>query len=249
MPHEPRVSAKQDALASVAMHVVLPAPSDDASSAMMLGVGPQEVPTLPSISEVAIGASDGTFSNEMPREVAGGSTETKFFGVQGTGQAVIYVCDASGSMLGTNELVTGQLQRAVLALHKSQLFNVIFFSGRGGPVLFDARAVVPANAGNKLAACTFAKRYNCGGNTKGLPAIRAALQRNPDVMYLVTDGDFDDSDAIISTIKSMNGDGFTKINVILVSGAAKHDPAGHKFLTRIAEENGGTCRIVDPNSF
>jgi len=115
-------------------------------------------------------------------------------------------------------------------------------------VVFDARDMIPADANNKLAACGFAKRYSCGGNSKGLPAIRSALQRNPDLMYLVTDGDFDDSDAIISTIRSMNHDCFTKINVILVSGAAQQDPASYKFLKQIADENGGTCRIVNPNS-
>jgi hypothetical protein len=134
-------------------------------------------------------------------------------------------------------------------MHASQVFNVIFFSGRGAPVVFDARDMIPADADNKLAACGFAKRYSCGGNSKGLPAIRSALQRNPDLMYLVTDGDFDDSDAILATIRSMNADHFTKINVILVSGAAKNDPDSYKFLKQVAEENGGTCRVVDPNAF
>ena len=108
--------------------------------------------------------------------------------------------------------------------------------------------MVSADAHNKLAACGFAKRYSCKGNTKGLPAIRAALERNPDLIYLVTDGDFDDSEAIMTTIRSMNADRFTRINVILVSGAAGADPSGHKVLQQIATENGGTCRVVNPNS-
>jgi hypothetical protein len=46
----------------------------------------------------------------------------------------------------------------------------------------------------------------------------------------------------------MNADRFTTIHIILVSGAAMHDPGSYKFLKQIADENGGTCRIVDPNA-
>jgi hypothetical protein len=246
MPHEPRAAAQQDSAAEISSTVALP-PTETDSNPVMLGVGPQTVPTLPSKRAAGDGSGTST-ATDSPTQSSAGQAEAKFFGVPGTGQAVVYVCDASGSMLGTNDVIISQLQRALLAMHSSQVFNVIFFSGRSAPLAFDARQMVPADANNKLAACAFAKRYSCGGNSKGLPAIRSALQRNPDLMYLVTDGDFDDSAAIVSTIRSMNHDGFTKINVILISGAAQADASSYKVLKQIAEENGGTCRIVNPNS-
>ncbi|MBC8107475.1 MAG: hypothetical protein H7Z14_12855 [Anaerolineae bacterium] len=245
MPHDPNVSAEPENPADLTSSAMLP-PSDSDETALMIGVGPQSVALLPVKAQPPDGSTAVT-SPDAPAKVAAGANEAKFFGVQGTGQAVVYVCDASGSMMGTNDVIVNQLQRALLAMHSTQVFNVIFFSGRSKPVVFDARDMIPADANNKLAACGFAKRYSCGGNSKGLPAIRSALQRNPDLMYLVTDGDFDDSDAIISTIRTMNHDGFTKINVILVSGA-QQDPSGYRFLKQIADENGGTCRIVNPNS-
>lgn len=238
VPHEPEVIEQGGA----AIPASLSLPTDEsATDAIMLGVGAQALPTLASSD-----GSMGTPTETRAKQISGASTAT-FFGVRGTGQAIVYVCDASGSMMGTNELIINQLQRSLLAMDASQVFNVSFFSGRGAPVVFDARDMIPADANNKLAACAFAKRYSCGGNSRGLPAIKAALKRNPDVTYLVTDGDFDDSDEILVTIRAMNGDGFTKINVILVSGAAKNDPTNYKFLKQIADENGGTCRVVDPN--
>lgn len=217
--------------------------SRDDSPVAMFGIGPQ---ALADSSAGDYGSVDRT-SSATPARTSPGATEAKFFGVPGTGQAVVYVCDASGSMTGTGEIVVSQLQRALLAMHQTQVFNVIFFSGRRGPVAFDARDMIPADANSKLSACGFVKRYACAGNSVGLPAIRSALERNPDLMYLVTDGDFDDSDQILATIRRMNADHFTTINVILVSGSAQSDPSSYKFLQQIASENGGTCRVIDPN--
>ena len=233
MPNEPQLTGQETTASGDSLRL----PNDRESEPLMFGIGANE----------SIGAPHVRSASESPAKVSTGATEARFFGVAGTGQAVVYVCDASGSMMATSDVMVSQLQRALLAMHASQVFNVIFFSGNRSPVAFDARNVVPADADNKLAAFGFAKRYSCGGNSRGLAAITSALSRNPDLIYLVTDGDFDDSDSILATIRSMNADRFTTINVILVSGAAGNDPDSYKFLKQIADENGGTCRIVDPN--
>ena len=130
----------------------------------------------------------------------------------------------------------------------TQMFNVIFFSGTNvAPTQFDPRPFSQADAASKLAACDFAKNYSCHGQTHAMPALQSALANNPDMLYLVSDGDLDDPSQVLKMVREMNADKSTRINVIIISAAPTDVMSAYRALTTLAEETSGSCRVIDPS--
>jgi hypothetical protein len=86
----------------------------EARGAVVLGVSPDASGVLALKTDHA-----GTRSSvgvSQAQQATAPATDAKFFGIRGNARSVIYLCDASGSMLGTDETISTQLQRAVISL-------------------------------------------------------------------------------------------------------------------------------------
>lgn len=177
------------------------------------------------------------------RDLAGGGPVGSLWGV-GEGQrarSIVYVMDRSGSMSDTFNLLQRELMRAIGSLERDQLFEVLWFN-EGKPTELFAR-LRPASMENKERAFAAIGRIVPSGQTEPIPAIRIGLGYKPDVLFLLSDGDFgEENKNIVRTIKQRNKNLQTTINTILFVYDTMGE--GERVLRSIAESNGGVYKHV-----
>ena len=178
----------------------------------------------------------------------------KVFGHGGNAMRIVYICDASGSMLTKMDLLKLELFKSVGQLLPVQAFDVVFFQDSAhNPrnYLSLSDDLVMATADNKRSLNSFLQDIEGQGSTHVIPALRAAfhMQTKPDLVYLLTDGAFEDegAPAVIAAINQLNPDKQVKINTILFLGSEidpdeLKDAAGA--MKTIAQNNGGVYTQV-----
>ena len=181
----------------------------------------------------------------------GGGTGPKsaFMGVGGNARLICYVCDASASMLGRkHDALVRAIERSVNDLRPSQAFSIIFLRGEDHP-LRSSDSLVLANGDNKTKAFEFIRNMRLGPGSRPNPSIELAFKQNPELIYLLTDGDFDDSrDSTMALLRKLNPKKTVKINTILFIShedeSSKAVEEGENTLQQIAKENGGVFKRV-----
>jgi hypothetical protein len=177
------------------------------------------------------------------RDLAGGGPVGSLWGV-GEGQrarSIVYVMDRSGSMSDTFGLLQRELKRAIGSLERDQLFEVIWFN-EGKPTELFSR-MKPASLANKQHAFAAIGRIVPSGQTEPVVAIRLGLGYKPDVLFLLSDGDFgEENKNIIRTIRQFNKNRVTTINTILFVYDTMGE--GERVLRAIAESSGGVYKHV-----
>lgn len=171
---------------------------------------------------------------------SGGGGGAEFFGVKSKGSRIVYVVDRSSSMEGAAfEKACRELLGSLQRLKPRQKFYVIFFSDRDYPmysVLAPERELVAATRENKQRATAWIENMEVWGGTYPDGALVRALELEPDVIYFLTDGDFESS--VVDMIRDCN-QRRTVINTV----AFMHQ-AGEPLLKQIARENRGEYRFV-----
>lgn len=192
------------------------------------------------LSIVGIGGGGGDFS-KYGLDV-GGEMGAEFFGLGRTArgvQKIVYVVDRSGSMADTFEVVRQELRRSIGELRRSQKFHVIFFNA-GEPLENPPRRLVSGIAAHKHELFEFLGKVTTGGSTDPSAAMRRALSLEPDVIYFLTDGEFEK--ALIPRLDEWNKARRTRIFTIAFFGSG-----GAALLEQIAREHGGEYRFVTEN--
>jgi hypothetical protein len=163
---------------------------------------------------------------------------------------IVFVCDASGAMINKMPIVKEQLTKAFLGLKPNQSFEIIFFQDRRFDSFMKfshANSLVPANPEGKRKAADFLLGVTTTGTSDPIPAIIAGFKTRPQLMYLLTDGDFPDNNAILKTIrdlqKPLGASEKVTINTIFF-GDGDNDKAFKEVLRTIANESGGSFRQV-----
>lgn len=159
---------------------------------------------------------------------------------------IVYVCDASGSMLNTFDSLRTELRKSIDGLRAVQSFNVIFFQNQNYSTI-DKSGLVPAVPANKRRAYDFLDNSCVGGQTDPIAALELAFAQKPELIFLLTDGDFSGSgnDAVVAFCKQRAGG--VKINTIAFLGKDRQDPQQLSFvraLETIAKNSGGRFRYV-----
>jgi hypothetical protein len=167
-----------------------------------------------------------------------------FFGVGGGGdegeaaeaRKIVYIVDRSGSMTDSMDFVKYELKRSIGELDEAHEFHVIFYSS-GPPVEMPTRRLVNATERNKQLAFEFVDSIIPQGETDPSKALERAFSGNPDLIYLLTDGEFDKG--IIDLVKRLNVGAKVTVHTIgfLYS-------TGEAVLKQIAKENGGNYKFV-----
>jgi hypothetical protein len=160
--------------------------------------------------------------------------------IPGNAQKVVFLCDASGSMLSVFAQLKQQLRTSIsdLKLADGQSFNVIFFSDDNVSPLFKDGPQIATDANKKL-AMDFIDSAVATGGTQPLPAIKLAMSQHPELIYLLTDG-FDqtaDFGQVTRAFTDGNTDGKTHINCIFLQ--ADEDPKLEAVLKEIASDGHG----------
>jgi len=159
-----------------------------------------------------------------------------FFGAGGEANKIVYVVDRSGSMTDSIDYVKFELKRSIGELGEEKEFHVVFYSS-GPPVEMPTRRLVNATERNKQLAFEFIDGIIAEGETDPSKALERAFNVKPELIYLLTDGEFDK--AIVGLTKKLNvGDQVTVHTIGFLYRM------GEQVLKQIAEENGGNYKFV-----
>lgn len=138
----------------------------------------------------ATGAGNGSGSG------TGDGSGGKFFGSRPPGKSFVFVVDCSGSMNHPREgfaktrfqAVRIELVKSIAAMDKDMKFFVIFFNHQPHPM--PARSLQSALPEIQKRFLEWTAKRQAGGGTDPRAALLQALRLQPDVIYLLTDGDF-----------------------------------------------------------
>jgi len=177
----------------------------------------------------------------------GGGTGDSIFQPDSTEHAarkIVWVCDASGSMMDNFDTLKNELCFAVARLKPVQAFNVIFFQD-GDAATVSTNGLLMANPANKQRAFTFLDDTSLGSNSDPIPGLKLAFKQNPEMIWLLTDGEFPNNAEVLSCIRMLNRDKSVAINTIAFAGAGEEDELYVKTLRQIASENGGAFSLAE----
>ena len=160
----------------------------------------------------------------------GAGTETEI------AHKIVYVVDRSGSMTDSIAYVKFELKRSIGELGEDTEFHVIFYSS-GPPVEMPTRRLVAATERNKQLAFEFIDGIIPQGETDPSKALDRAFAVGPELIFLLTDGEFDR--AIIDLVKRSNVG--TKVTVHTIGFLYR---TGEAVLKEIAEQNNGNYKFV-----
>jgi hypothetical protein len=175
----------------------------------------------------------------IPGGGGGIGPKSPFMGVSGNAMQVVYLCDSSGSMMNKFDTLRQELRKAADGLKPIQSFDIIFFSEDKFVALDKQLMLAVPEAKRK--AYDFLDKTAPHGSSDPIPGLTAAFAAKPQLIYILTDGDFPNNDQVIAEIRRLNKDKKVKINTIAFMDRGE---AYEKLLKQIADENGGLFKFV-----
>lgn len=167
---------------------------------------------------------------------------------------VVFICDVSDStsrdlanlkleMIRTIEQMPRlEIPRPGLPPHK-HLFSILAFGGDHVQAWRPGRWM-PVSPETCASASEFVQSLATSGWDDPVPALRYAVGQHPDLLYLVTSGDFSDPNGVASLLRQINTGHQTKVNCIHFSSGNSSDAVVRERLLAIARENGGVYKFV-----
>ena len=222
----------------------------DAEGPVIIGIGPGGLGG----GGAGVGSGKAGGGELAPFGIPGGGggigIKSRFLGTGGNARRVVFVCDASGSMLSVFDDLRRQLRSSIEKLRPNQSFNVMFFKEQTVAAV-DRNVLVMATADNKRKAFDFLDKMYVSSSTNPLPALELAFSQKPELIYLLTDGDFQGpgNEAVVRFCQQRTADGKTKINTIaFIPKDSQGIPLEKEFvkaLETIARDSGGVFRHVN----
>jgi len=192
------------------------------------------------------GTGDGGPTAPFGVPGGGGGGDASIFsptiGQQGA-HKIVFVCDASGSMMDKFDPLKQELRRAIDRLKLSQAFNVIFFQ-EGAAATASASGLLMANSNNRNRAYQFLDEASLSANSNPIPGIELAFKQSPELIYLLTDGEFPNNDEVLAVLRKLNAQKQVKINTIAFAEEGQEGEAYVQVLKQIAAENAGAFWFV-----
>ncbi len=169
----------------------------------------------------------------------------KVFGNGGNARTIAFCCDSSGSMIDKFSSLKAELAKAIEGLRPIQQFSVIFFADEKVHS-FENGALVNATPENKRKANKWLDDLTTSGTSNPIPGLELAFKGRPDLMYILTDGDFPNNNDVLKKVEQLNGSKKTRINSIAFVSKQDDETSESfiKFLTTLAEGNGGKFKRV-----
>ncbi len=157
---------------------------------------------------------------------------------------IVFVCDATGTMIQKLGDLKHELTKAVAALRPNQSFNIIFFTDGGKYHIAEKNGLVVATPDNTRLAYSFLEDITPTGTTDPLPAIDAAFKQRPDLVYFLSDGEFNNLrpyEDVVRQFDSSNKERRCRVSTILFE---TYDREAEQVMQRIAGEHGGNYRYI-----
>jgi hypothetical protein len=202
------------------------------------------------VGDATVASPDVPTSASPPDSPRGPKAE--FYGLGGNARRIVYVVDASGSLVDSLQYVLPELQHSIHELSEQQHFTILFF--QGGHVLETPPAgLKPATAYRKQQAAAWmspsAANIRAAGTSSPIPALQRALDYKPDLIFLLSDniagrgGGCIDPQYLLDQVARLNTTR-TKINTIQFLYPDPAALSGRPTLQVIAERTGGVYRFV-----
>lgn len=228
-------------------------PKSDVPAAIGPGVN---LPTGAAIADPREPVTSNGAARPIATGTKGGPPGTAFMGTRDVGLKVVFVIDASGSMISNNamQVAKGALVSSLQALDERQQFLIIFYSDKPEVVKLKDESkpsLAAATEINKtLARQKIAGRQPDGG-TEHLSALELAMKLGPDVIFFLTDAlDPQLWPQELDKIQRTNA-GRIRIHSIEFGQGPELSEAANpgNFLRKLARQNGGTYRYHDVTKF
>jgi len=226
-----------------------PFPADSMDFDALVPELPSEQAPAPQFDQSTIapprmrGVSRGDFSSGINTATA------TFVGLTSSNaQRIVYVIDASGSMIASLQFIVRELERSLNGLSREQEFGIVFFQGNDAVSVPPASRMSQATETNREAALQWIRKEIIPrGRSNPLKAIEHALRLKSDAIFLLStnitgSGEFEiDQQDLLQMLEEMNpinersGTRLTQINCIQFL-----DPDPLDTLLNIARLHGGT---------
>jgi hypothetical protein len=171
-----------------------------------------------------------------PGSLGTGKSTVAFFGNEAKrgAESIVFIVDASvtmGQIEKRFERAVAELRSSIEKLTAGHRFNIIFFSDQ--PLKWQEHMVV-ASPENKRLALEFVEsmREFKGSGTLPVPPMKEAIADSPEVIFLLTDGDFlsDDGAELVT---------MTKDKKVRVYPIGFGDKVNEPLLQKLADQSGG----------
>jgi hypothetical protein len=178
------------------------------------------------------------------------SPTVSLFGVQTPAERVCYVYDYGGELLVGFQALAAEIKASIARLSPGQSFDVIPI---GSKHPFASGSLAPASPEEKDRAGRFLDETFPSEEEDPVAALDLAFRQKPQVVFLVSNGDFPDNKAVHDWLAAHNKDKAVVVNTIaLVPGSlADVDNVDVEFLDlleTIARLNSGQFRKVRDRS-
>jgi len=150
---------------------------------------------------------------------------TNFMGIRHDAMRMVILIDGSGSMVPNFDQIKEELRRSVDGLLPAQSINIILFKDDGYVALSERE--VEAVPLNKMKAYDFIDRAAVHSASDPAKGLQAAFAGEPQVIYLLTNGDFPNNGKVLQQVRGLNKDKKVSINSIAF---LEHGAEYEKFL-------------------
>ncbi|MBK9118212.1 MAG: hypothetical protein IPM18_01225 [Phycisphaerales bacterium] len=251
-------------------------PLDDQSLESLLSFSDVSAPDFSDLSSAAAGAGSGDGGlgiGDGPLSLigtGGGAGESGTGGLGGglggggarLGQAgmwdlsirankVVFVVDFSGSIIPTVADLRRELKRSVSRLRPSQTFGAIVFFSENEQIRTESfrPKLEPATEENRREFFRWIDGMRPRGRTEPLNALKRALLLEPEAVFFLSDGLFDDR--VVTEVEATNRTIRARIYCLVFDEIFFDDPPGTqrettgvRRLKRLSEGSGGETKIV-----
>ncbi len=178
------------------------------------------------------------------------NAKIQFCGVEGGGNHFVYLVDSSGSMGQGFESARAELLASIQVLKPDQRFYVVFFDAESDYMRLsnadtDEPRSVNATPANKAALKRWAMRISMDRGRAPYEPLRFALGLKPDVIFLLSDGEFpqgiEDLLREENKVENLFGESHP---ISIVHTISYHSQEGESRMRRIAEQNKGQYRYI-----
>ncbi len=210
---------------------------------------PDAPPSPPTAMAAAMSSAASSASSAMSMQSVS-TKKMEFCGVEGGGNHFVYLVDSSGSMGDGFESARSALLASIELLTPEQRYYVVFFDADSDYMRLsnanqDEPRSVFATPENKVATKRWAMRINKDRGKAPYDPLRFALTLKPDVIFLLSDGEFPQGieDLLKEENNVTNLFGESK-PISIVHTIAYFSEEGESRMRRIAKQNLGQYRYV-----
>jgi hypothetical protein len=181
--------------------------------------------------------------------------KSKIFGHGSNVRSIVYVCDASGSMVGQgDDALKTELKRDIANLSPIQQFNILIFHETRTGSLYQAMAdkMLMGTPSSKATAFEFIDNLPFSSVNNPIPALEEGFREQPQLLFLLSHGDFNNrynttnNAEVFNKIEELNSEKRTHVNTILLLGERSKDNFEKRdleaIMKKIADKNGGVYR-------